>query len=95
MLQRDHQVARVFAFADVDRSGDISYGEWENAFGDAIKQADLKQLFSMMDTDQNGLVSWQEFKLGMETIPAAEVLLALDDLDDRAQRLHAASCKHM
>ena len=49
----------------------------------------------MMDTDKDGLVSWQEFKLGLGTIPAADVLLKLDVLDDRAQRLHPASCKRM
>ena len=93
--EREHQVERVFSFADIDRSGDISWKEWEHAFGDRLEGHDLKHLFREMDKNGDGYVSWQEFKDGLQSIPTADVLLVLEDLDDRTQKLHAASCKHL
>ena len=79
----------TFARADVDGSGDLSFEEWERAFGDQVDSAALKVLFDEMDSNKDGKVSWQEFKDGLDSVPTVGELdvikgvlhrLQLDDL---------------
>jgi len=82
-------VKGLFARADADRSGDLSFEEWEHALGDQIDSAALKALFEEMDSNKDGKVSWQEFKDGLDSMPTVGELdvikgvlqqLQLDDL---------------
>jgi hypothetical protein len=56
----------------MDSSGDLSYEEWEGAFGNDVDKASLKALFEEMDENADGKVSLQEFKDGLASIPTGE-----------------------
>ena len=59
----------IFKRADADCSGDMSFEEWERAFGDQVDRAALEALFEEMDSNKDGKVSWQEFKDGLDSMP--------------------------
>jgi len=67
----------VFEEFDVDKSGEISTGE----LGQAIARLNstpvdpmmLKRLISMVDTDQSGEVSFEEFKRFFELVPVVSI----------------------
>merc|ERR1719183_728365 len=61
-----------FVRADTDGSGDLSFEEWERAFGGQIDSAALKSLFEEMDSNKDGRVSWQEFKDGLDSMPTSK-----------------------
>ena len=61
----------IFASADADGSGDLSFEEWERAFGDKVDRAALETLFEEMDSNKDGKMSWQEFKDGLDSMPTA------------------------
>jgi hypothetical protein len=47
---------------DTDGSGEISFEEWEQGFGqDSRFQPHLRALFNELDADMNGSVSYNEF----------------------------------
>ena len=51
----------TFAQLDLDGDGRLSRKEIEKAMGNVLSEADLNNLLSDLDTDQNGEVEWHEF----------------------------------
>lgn len=73
---------RLFEGADADESGDLSLEKFEAAFGSAADAEVVRQLFRELDSNGDGLVSCQEFKDGLQSVPVA------DDLDVLKGLLH-------
>ena len=57
----------AFAKLDLDGDGRLSRKEVEKAMGNVLSEADLNDLLSDLDTDQNGEVEWHEFLQVMKT----------------------------
>ena len=53
---------------DVDRNGFITLPEVEWFFHDyRAPETEIKKIFSLMDEDDNGAVTWEEFNTGFDT----------------------------
>lgn len=50
-----------FGLADADKSGDISFEEWEHALGGSFEAGALRVVFDEMDYDKSGSISLSEF----------------------------------
>jgi len=51
------ELHKIFSSADTDKSGSLSYEEWEQAFGcEGVDKVMLKQLFDEMDTNKKNVV---------------------------------------
>lgn len=60
----------IFANVDIDRSGDLTYDEWERAFSadEALDETALRSFFDECDTNGSGRVSLEQFKQGLTSV---------------------------
>ena len=65
ILDRTHPDA-VFAAADTDKSGELSFAELEAAYGHVIGTSVLKRIFDEVDKDKSGEISLSEFKQALK-----------------------------
>ena len=74
--------AAAFARADIDSSGDLTFDEWQLAFGgeEGVEADVLRALFDEFDADQNGCVSIAEFQAGLKTV--RQLATGLDVMKD-------------
>jgi hypothetical protein len=63
--------SKHFSSIDSDGSGEISFEEWERAFGNTAFSPYLRTLFDEIDTDRSGFVSYKEF---MEVVKSDQLL---------------------
>ena len=76
--------ATVFSAADTDQSGELSYGELEEAYGHIIGPTVLKRIFKEVDVDGSGEISLDEFKQALETGALIPLTLAVDSTGQTA-----------
>jgi len=67
----------LFWGADADPSGDLSLEEFEVAFGTDVDAEVVQQLFFELDHNGDGKVSWQEFTVGLQSVPVTDDLSVL------------------
>lgn len=62
----------MFELADKDKSGNLSYQEFYDAFKTlsyGLSENDIKTLVALADENQDGMISWEEFiPIGIESI---------------------------
>ena len=74
----------VFAAADTDCSGELSYEELEAAYGHVIGPSLLKKVFRKVDTDRSGEISLDEFKKALEAGTLTPLTLMKDSTGSTA-----------
>lgn len=64
------KIASVFAEADADGSGDLTFEEWERAFSadEAMDTTALRSFFDECNADRSGKVSLEQFKEGLKSV---------------------------
>lgn len=65
ILDRTHPDA-VFAAADTDKSGELSFAELQTAYGHVIGTRVLRRIFDEVDADKSGEISLSEFKRALQ-----------------------------
>lgn len=64
-IQRSKEIEDIFLLFDTNRSGTLEIGEISNMFknnGIHLNQSNLQQLFKMVDEDNSGTLTFEEFK---------------------------------